>query len=94
MPVECAALYRAAAEATASRRAVADATPPPLVRVLRTVCPSKDVSGEIVAVACIVPCSEFQRGMSVSPHLESASVFESIVFDPGLFLIITPLDVK
>ena len=75
-------------------RAVADATPPPLVRDLRTACPSKDVTGEIAAVAIIGPRSEFQRGMSVGPHLESAGVFESVVFDPGLFLVITPLDVK
>ena len=43
------------AEATASWRAVADATPPPLVRDLRIVFPNKDVTGEIVAVACIDP---------------------------------------
>ena len=36
-------------------RAVADATPPPLVRDLRIVFPNKDVTGEIVAVACIDP---------------------------------------
>ena len=75
-------------------RAVADATPPPLVRALSTECPSKDVTGEIAVVACIDPCSKFQRGMSVGPHLKSAGVFESSVFDPGLFLVITPLDVK
>ena len=75
-------------------RAVADATPPPLVRVLRTVCPSKDVTGEFAAVAFIDPRSEFQRGMSVGPHLKSAGVFESIVFDPGLFFVVTPFYVK
>ena len=75
-------------------RAVADATPPPLVRDLRTACPSKDVTGEIVAVACTDPRSEFQRGMSVSPHLKSAGVLESVIFGPRLFLIVTPFYVK